>query len=99
MVHFLPQLPRLGPRQSVVSALAGYREDDFSMTGTGEPERVTAEMISASFFPLLGVQPSVGRAFLPEGDQVRASEPTRLASAWRLARTGGQLCGWFLGRE
>jgi hypothetical protein len=48
------------------SALAAFRADDFNLTGMGEPERVPAEMISASFFPLLGVNPVIGRAFRPE---------------------------------
>ncbi len=51
------------------SALAAYRADDFNLTGMGEPERVPAEMISASFFPLLGVKPTLGRTFLPNEDQ------------------------------
>jgi predicted permease len=55
------------------SALAAYRGDDFNLTGMGEPERVTAEMISASFFPLLGVKTGMGRTFLPEEDQVGAA--------------------------
>ena len=55
------------------SALAAYRQDDFNLTGMGEPERVPAEMISANFFPLLGVKPVIGRAFLPEEDQVGAA--------------------------
>ncbi|MGA2629092.1 MAG: ABC transporter permease [Terriglobia bacterium] len=55
------------------SALAAYRGDDFNLTGMGEPERVTAEMISASFFPLLGVKPTTGRLFRPEEDQVGAA--------------------------
>jgi putative ABC transport system permease protein len=54
------------------SALAAYLEDDLNLTGIGEPERVPGEMISASFFPLLGVQPILGRTFLPEEDQVGA---------------------------
>jgi predicted permease len=66
------------------SALAGYREDDFSLTGTGEPERVMAEMVSTSFFPLLGVQPSVGRAFLPEEDHVGAAPVVMISSGlWK----------------
>jgi predicted permease len=66
------------------SALAAYREDDFSLTGIDEPERLTAEMISASFFPLLGVQPSVGRAFLPEEDQVGAAPVVLISSGlWK----------------
>ena len=51
------------------SALAAYRPDDFNLTGRGEPERVPAEMVSASFFPLLGVQPVLGRMLLSEEDQ------------------------------
>jgi putative ABC transport system permease protein len=29
-------------------------------------------MVSASFFPLLGVKPAIGRVFLPEEDQLGA---------------------------
>ncbi len=54
------------------SALAAYRPNDFNLTGMGEPERVPAEMVSASFFPLLGVQPVLGRTLLPEEDQIGA---------------------------
>jgi predicted permease len=55
------------------SALAAYRNDDFNLTGMGEPERLPAEMVSASFFPLLGVKPVIGRPFRPEEDQVGAA--------------------------
>ena len=61
------------------SALAAFRADDFNLTGIGEAERVPAEMISASFFPLLGVKPVIGRTFLPEEDQVGAT-PVALIS-------------------
>ncbi len=54
------------------SALAAYRGEDFSLTGIGEPERLPGEMVSASFFPLLGVNPVIGRTFRPEEDQVGA---------------------------
>jgi len=54
------------------SALAAYRPDDFNLTGRGEAERVPAEMVSASFFPLLGVQPVLGRTLFPEEDQIGA---------------------------
>ncbi len=55
------------------SALAAFRGDDFNLTGSGEPERVPGEMVSASFFPLLRVRPVLGRTFRPEEDQVGAA--------------------------
>jgi predicted permease len=61
------------------SALAAYRPDDFNLTGRGEPERVPAEMVSASFFPLLRVQPVLGRTLLPDEDQIGA-RPVALIS-------------------
>jgi predicted permease len=55
------------------SSLAAYRSDSFTLTGMGEPERVSADMVSANFFPVLGVKPVIGRVFLPEEDQVGAA--------------------------
>ena len=55
------------------AAIAMYRPDSFSVTGTAESERIPVEMVSAGFFPLLGVQPVVGRTFLPAEDQLGAS--------------------------
>ncbi len=52
------------------SALAAFREDDFNLTGMGQPQRVTAEMVSASFFPLLGVKPVIGRTFTAQEDRL-----------------------------
>src|SRR5262245_10846306 len=39
-----------------------------NLTGDGEPERISAYGVTANFFPLLGVQLSLGRNFLPEED-------------------------------
>src|SRR2546430_4643654 len=52
------------------SAIAAYRSDDFSMTGSGEPERVRIGMVSAGFFEILGVPPAQGRLFTPEEDRL-----------------------------
>jgi predicted permease len=53
--------------------IAGYRGDDVSLTGMGEPERLPAEMVSASFFTLLGVKAELGRTFLMSEDQIGAA--------------------------
>ena len=70
------------------SALASYREDDFNITGTGEPERVPAEMVSASFFPLLGVRPGIGRTFRPEEDQLGGTPVVVISGGFWKRRLG-----------
>ena len=40
-----------------------------NLTGNGEPERVKTVMVSAGFFPTLGIAPKMGRTFLPEEDR------------------------------
>ena len=55
------------------SYLAAFRPDDLNLIGLGQPERVRAEMVSASFFRLLGVQPILGRTFSDADDQLGAA--------------------------
>ena len=56
-----------------LEALAAVHDVHINLTGGPnghiDPEELMAERASASLFPLLGVQPVVGRAFLPEEDQ------------------------------
>jgi predicted permease len=61
------------------SDLAAFREDDLNLIGLGQPERVPAEMVSASFFRLLGVQPILGRTFVAADDHLGAA-PVALIS-------------------
>ena len=65
--------------QRSFSSMAAYREDDYNLTGMGEPERLKAEMISSNFFSVLGVKPVAGRLFQAEEDQVGA-QPVALIS-------------------
>ena len=52
------------------SSLAAYRRDSFNLTGQGEAEQVTAMDVSAGFFPLLSVNPILGRDFSSAEDQL-----------------------------
>ena len=53
----------------VFSSIATYTSSSFNLTGAGEPERIVGTLASASLFPLLNVQPALGRYFLDEEDR------------------------------
>lgn len=48
--------------------IAAYYFDTVDLTGSGEPERLSAAFVSANLFATLGVNPALGRAFTPEED-------------------------------
>ncbi|HYV04814.1 MAG TPA: ABC transporter permease, partial [Blastocatellia bacterium] len=54
----------------VFSDIAGFTDQDLTLTGNGDPLRIQAARVSASLFRVLGVQPLRGRAFSQEEDQV-----------------------------
>jgi putative ABC transport system permease protein len=49
--------------------VATFTAENYNVTGGGEPERIEAQQITAGLFPLLGVQPMLGRNFLTEEDR------------------------------
>src|SRR5438445_6820303 len=49
--------------------LGAYNWDEVNLTGNREPERTQGFCVTANFFGLLGVQPKMGRTFLPEEEQ------------------------------
>ncbi len=56
-------------RSQTLERIAAYNPDDFTLTGAGEPERLDGNRVSADFFTLLGVEPLLGRNFLPAEDR------------------------------
>ena len=55
------------------ASMAAYRNEDYSLFGAGEGERLSGYMISADFFPTLGVTPILGRSFRRDEDQLGAA--------------------------
>ena len=60
-------------------SMAAYRWANGTITGAGQPENVPAQRISATFFPILGVNPILGRNFNADDDR-RGADPTVLIS-------------------
>jgi predicted permease len=53
--------------------VAVWRIDWFTLTGSGEPQRLAGEMVSANFLSVLSVRPIVGRSFRSDEDRVGAA--------------------------
>ncbi|HZE25230.1 MAG TPA: ABC transporter permease, partial [Blattabacteriaceae bacterium] len=51
------------------TAMGAVRNLGVTLTGSGEPERLTAQMLTANIFDLLGIQAARGRTFLPQEDK------------------------------
>jgi predicted permease len=64
------------------SSMAIYRNQNYNITGTAEAERLAGYMVSASFFPTLGVRPILGRTFRSDDDQVGAAPVVILGGGW-----------------
>ncbi|HVF42935.1 MAG TPA: ABC transporter permease, partial [Pyrinomonadaceae bacterium] len=56
-------------QNKVFEGMAALADQSFNLTGLGDPERLEGKRASASLFRLLGVEPLLGRGFLPEDDQ------------------------------
>ncbi len=72
------------------SDLAGwnayFQTGNEELTGSGDPERLTAVAVTGNFFPLLGVQPAIGRSFSTEECEGKYSAPRAAVlsySFWR----------------
>src|SRR4029079_14318646 len=52
----------------VFQAIAAYTGSVFTVLGSEMPERLVGTRVSAGFFNVLGVQPSLGRSFRGEED-------------------------------
>jgi len=75
-----------------LSSMAVSRSFSFSLTGLGPAEQAQAQLVTSDFFPILGVKPAAGRAFVPADDQIGAA-PVALISAGFWKRKFGSAPG------
>ena len=60
-------------KSTTLDDLAAFTDNNFNLTGDGEPERISCAQVTSSLFTTLGVQPLRGRVFLPEEDKTGAN--------------------------
>jgi predicted permease len=61
--------------------MALYRYLTFTLTGAGDPVQLTGSSVTEDFFPLLGIEPALGRAFQPRDFQPGAPPTVVLSHA------------------
>ena len=77
-------------KQSNSFSLMGiFRDDDFNLTGEGQAERLHGYMVSADFFPTLGINPIVGSLFSREDDRVGGTPLVLIGEGLWKSKFGG----------
>jgi len=69
-----PNFMSLRAEATLLEDVAAYREASVTLTGDGDPERLTAMQVSTGFFELLGTPLQLGRSFLAE-EEVAGGDP------------------------
>ena len=75
-------------RARTLERMAFAEHLDMQLSGTGEPTRIFAARVTASFFPLLGVNARLGRTFLEEENQPGRTPVVILSDAFWRSRMG-----------
>jgi len=77
--------------------MAAIGFSSFRLTGDGEPQQIWANSVTASFFPLLGISPALGRTFSPGEEKSGMNKVVVLSHKLWQMRYGG--VGDIIGRE
>ena len=76
-------------QNQVFEGMAAVADESFNLTGAGDPERLEGRRVSANIFPLLGVEPEIGRVFTAAEDQPGSQRVVLLSYGLWQRRFGG----------
>ena len=57
-------------QNTVFEDVAAFGQTSLTLTGDGEPEQLVGTRVSSGYFPVVGAEPMLGRAFAPEEYEV-----------------------------
>lgn len=96
LIQLAPQLPvnawhyrEWKSRCSCFEDVALANQQEFNLTGEGEPERISAARVTANFFSVLGTSAQVGRTFVSDEGQDGKDNLVVLSDALWRRRFGG----------
>src|SRR5262249_54630353 len=75
-----PRFEILRDQNRSFDAVAGFNQSPYNLTGTDAPELLQLEMVSAAYFPLLGVEAVIGRVFTAEENRMPGANSVALLS-------------------
>jgi putative ABC transport system permease protein len=76
-------------RSQSFSGVVAAANDNFNLTGRGEPLQVSSARVSANFFDVLGVKPQAGRFFVPDESQPAGKPVIVISDSLWHSRFGG----------
>ena len=83
------QFLRWSDRVTVFESMAGLVDTRANLTSGGDPQEVVVQNVTAPFFPILGVQPLIGRTFTDQENKDPQSNVVILGYALWQRRFGG----------
>jgi putative ABC transport system permease protein len=71
--------------------LEGYSPRQFDLVGDGEPEQLFGLLVTTGLFPMLGVQPALGRGFAPDEGRPESPQVVVISEGLWKRRFGGSV--------
>ena len=75
-----PRFLDLRDHNDVFSGMCARADTQLQVSAGGRTERITAEQVSGTYFPTLGVEPRLGRLFGPDEDQLSGGHAVAVLS-------------------
>jgi len=85
-----PDLMMYEQQQRSFEGMAPYENKSFELSGAGEPRRITTARVGWNLFPLLGIQPLLGRTFRQEEDRPGVAVAILSYGLWQSAFGGSK---------
>jgi len=75
--------------EDVAAYVPFFGSSDYKLTGRGEPRPVSGVIVTANFFPLLGLVPALGRPFTPDESRAGGGRAVLLSHPFWERQFGG----------